>query len=102
MNHSHMHSYTSIRSAVQEGITDEEAYDALAKSIATQELILGRSVEWTGNIGEVWQDANGEWVKYTRALALIGNGDDGTPCVQNNTMICEEIRAELESPPPRR
>ena len=52
MSHSHMYSYTSIRATIPESITDEEAYIALADSIDTQELVLGRSVEWTGTIGE--------------------------------------------------
>jgi len=99
MSHSHMYSYTSIRATSPESITDEEAYIALASSIDTQELVLGRSVEWTGTIGEIWRDTEGVWVAYTRAIAITGNGDDGTQCVQKNTMICEEIKAELEPPP---
>jgi hypothetical protein len=93
-----MYSYTSIRATSPESITNEEAYTALADSIDTQELVLGRSVEWTGTIGEAWQDTDGVWVAYTRAIAITGNGDDGTPCVQNDTMICQEIKAELEPP----
>ena len=55
-------------------------------------------VEGTGTIGEVWKETDGGWVAYTRAIAITGNGDDGTPCVQNDTMICEEIKADLEPP----
>ncbi len=98
MSHSHMYSYNSISATSLESITDEEAYAALSKSIETQELVLGRSVEWTGTIGEAWQDTHGVWIAYTRAIAITGNGDDGTPCAQKDTMICEEIKAELEPP----
>ena len=98
MSHSHMYSYTSIRATIPESITDEEAYIALADSIDTQELVLGRSVEWTGTIGEAWQDTGGVWIVYTRAIAITGNGDDGSPCTQKDTMICEEIKADLEPP----
>lgn len=98
MPHAHMHSYTSLRAADPEQLTDEEAFSAILDSIITQELVLGRSVEWTGNIGEVWQDPSGTWTLYTRAVALTGNGDDGTRCIQSDTMICEEIRAEQDPP----
>ena len=93
-----MHSYNSLRASDPEQLTDEEAFSAILDSIITQELVLGRSVEWTGSIGEVWQDASGTWTLYTRAIALTGNGDDGTGCIQSDTMICEEIRAEMDPP----
>lgn len=98
MSHSHMYSYTSIKSDTQESITDDEALKALADSIDTQELVLGRSVEWSGIIGDAWQDDGGLWVVYIRAIAITGNGDDGRPCTQKDTMICEEIKADLEPP----
>ncbi|MDE2860458.1 MAG: hypothetical protein OYI31_08880 [Chloroflexota bacterium] len=98
MPHAHMHSYTSLRAGEPEQLTDDEAFNSILDSIITQELVLGRSVEWTGNIGEVWQDPSGNWTLYTRAIALTGNGDDGTPCIQRDTLICEEIRAEQDPP----
>ena len=98
MPHAHMHSYNSLRASDPEQLTDDEAFSAILDSIITQELVLGRSVEWTGSIGEVWQDQSGTWTLYTRAIALTGNGDDGTRCIQSDTMICEEIRAEQDPP----
>ncbi len=98
MAHAHMRVYTSLKAAHSEQLTDEEAFNAILEAITTQELVLGRSVEWTGNIGEVWQDSAGTWLLYTRAIALTGNGDDGTTCIQSDTLICEEIRAELDPP----
>ncbi len=93
MNHAHMHSYTSIQAEDNQWLTDEEAYSVLADSIVVQELALGRSVEWTGNIEEPKKDANGYWIVYTRALALTGNGSDGTPCSDHqDTMMCEEFK----------
>ena len=98
MAHAHMHSYISLRASDHEQLTDGEAFKAILESIMTQELVLGRSVEWTGNIGDAWQDPGGTWTVYTRAIALTGNGDDGTSCIQSDTLICEEIRADLDPP----
>ncbi len=98
MSHSHMYSYTSLRAAAPEQITEDEAFGSIVDSISTQELVLGRSVEWSGSIGEVWKEAEGVWTLYTRAIAITGNGDDGTACIQKDTMICEEIKAELDPP----
>ena len=93
MNHAHMHSYTSIQTEDDQWLTDEEAYSALVDSIVRQELALGRSVEWTGCIEKPKKDTDGNWVVYTRALALTGYGSDGTPCSDHqDTMMCEEFK----------
>ena len=93
MNHAHMHSFTSIQAEDHQWLTDEEAYNVLSDSIMARELALGRSVEWTGNIEEPRKEANGNWVVYTRALAITGNGSDGTPCSdRQDTMMCEEFK----------
>ena len=93
MNHAHMHSYTSIQAEDDQLLTDVEALCGLVDSIVAQELALGRSVEWTGNIENPKTDANGNWIVYTRALAITGNGSDGTPCSDHeDTMMCEEFK----------
>jgi hypothetical protein len=93
MNHAHMHSYTSIQAENDQLLTDQEAFNALVDAIVTQELALGRSVDWTGNIEAPTKDANGYWVVYTRALAVTGSGSDGTPCSdRQDTMLCEEFK----------
>ena len=93
MNHAHMHSYTSIQATDDQWLTDEEAYSARLDSIASHELALGRSVEWTGSIGGVKKDTDGNWVVYTMALAMTGNGSDGTPCSdRQDTIMCEEFK----------
>ncbi|MQF48504.1 hypothetical protein FIM08_01160 [SAR202 cluster bacterium AC-647-N09_OGT_505m] len=93
MNHAHMHSYTSIQAEDNQLLTDVEALCGLVDSIVAQELALGRSVEWTGNIENPQTDANGHWIVYTRALAITGNGSDGTPCSDRaDTLMCEEFK----------
>ena len=93
MNHTHMHSFTSIQSRDEHVLTDLQALNSLLDSMLAQELALGRSVEWTGNIQEPQEDSNGTWVVYTRALALTGYGSDATTCKDHqDTILCDEFK----------
>ena len=93
MNHTHMHSFTSIQAQDEQILTDLQALNSLLDSMLAQELALGRSVDWTGNIQEPQEDFNGTWVVYTRALALTGYGSDATPCTDHqDTILCEEFK----------
>ncbi len=94
MSHNHMHVYTGIQSDDSKWLTDEMAFSALLDSIAAQEIVLGRSVEWTGSIGDPREEPGGVWVVYARALALTGNGNDGSPCSDGrDTIACEELNS---------
>ena len=94
MSHAHMHVYTGIQSDDSKWLTDEQAFNALVDSIAAQEIVLGRAVEWTGSIGDAREEPGGVWMVYARALALTGNGNDGTPCSDGrDTIGCEELNS---------
>ena len=89
-----MHVYIGIQSDDSKWLTDEQAFNALVDSIAAQEIVLGRSVEWTGSIGDPREEPGGVWMVYARALALTGNGNDGTPCSDGrDTIGCEELNS---------
>ena len=89
-----MHVYTGIQSDDSKWLTDEQAFNALVDSIAAQEIVLGRAVEWTGSIGDPREEPGGVWMVYARALALTGNGNDGTPCSDGrDTIGCEELNS---------